>query len=353
MTGLSKKHVVVVGAGALGSACALAAARQGWRVTLIDNAPLAANASGIAAGMLAPAFEAGLDPISAGQYGLLAAARDLWPAFVADLGPTGLDRCGAMLEASGERLADTGARLAAQGAIVQASSGGLFTPEDWRLEPRLALAAFRQALTALGGEALRAKVLTIEDELVLTDGRRLTFDAIVLACGFGGQDLAPELAVLTPIKGQLLRYIDAGPREGAILRTETGYLTPGLHGAVVGATMEAGRSDLATDPSATERLRAQAARLCPSLAAAKAEAFTGVRAATPDGLPMIGPSQKERVWIATGARRNGWLFAPMAAGMIADQIAGNEGGAWEAAAFAPSRFTTASAEAEHNRDADL
>ncbi len=200
---------------------------------------------------------------------------------------------------------------------------------------------------------VRAEVLALEDELVLSDGRWLAFDAVVLACGFGGQNLAPELTVLTPIKGQLLRYAEAGPREGAILRTATGYLAPGLAGAVVGATMEEGRSDLSTDPLATERLRALAARLCPSLAAAKAEAFTGVRAATPDGLPMIGPSRREKVWIATGARRNGWLFAPLAAGMITDQIAGNEGGAWEPAAFAPSRFPKASAEAEDDRDADL
>ncbi len=119
MTGLSRKSVVVVGAGALGSACALEAARRGWRVTLIDNAPLAANASGIAAGMLAPAFEAGLDPISAGQYRLLADARDLWPAFVDGLGPTGLDRCGALLEGPEEVLAEVGGRLSAQGAKVQ------------------------------------------------------------------------------------------------------------------------------------------------------------------------------------------------------------------------------------------
>jgi glycine oxidase len=70
-------------------------------------------------------------------------------------------------------------------------------------------------------------------------------------------------------------------------------------------------------------------------------------------LPMIGPSSREKVWIAAGARRNGWLFAPLAAGMIADQIAGNEGGAWETAAFAPGRFPKRSAEAEDNRDANL
>jgi glycine oxidase len=347
------KVVVVVGAGALGSACALAAVRAGAHVTLIDNAPLAANASGIAAGMLAPAFEAALDSVSAGQFGLLARARDLWPDFIQGIGPAGLDRCGALLDAPDDILEAAQTALYAQGAATQMVRGRLFTPEDWRIEPRVALAALRQALTDLGGHIVQAQVQAIADDIVLADGRRLDFDAAVLACGFGGQALAPELAVLTPIKGQLLRYVDAGPGEGAILRTPTGYLAPGLGGAVVGATMEAGRNDLAVDPMATERLKALAGRIYPALAAAKAHAFTGVRAATPDGLPMIGRSRKDRVWIAGGARRNGWLFAPMAAAMIADSIAGNEGDAWEAAAFAPGRFQIGSTEVEHDRDANL
>jgi glycine oxidase len=352
MTGLSKA-VVIVGAGALGSSCALAAARVGARVTLIDNAPLAANASGIAAGMLAPAFESALDPISTGQFSLLARARDLWPGFVEGIGPTGLDRCGALLDASDDVLETVEAMLSAQGAETQRVRGRLFTPEDWRIEPRLTLAALRQALTDLGGEIIQSQVQAIGDDILLADGQRLRFDAAVLACGFGGRTLAPELAFLAPIKGQLLRYVDAGPSEGAILRTPTGYLAPGLGGAVVGATMEAGRDDLAVDPMATERLKALAARLFPNLAAAKAHPFTGVRAATPDGLPMIGRSVKDSVWIAGGARRNGWLFAPMAAAMITEDIAGNEGGAWETAAFAPGRFPNGSTEVEHDRDADL
>jgi glycine oxidase len=354
MKTLSGRSIVVVGAGALGSACALAAARAGGRVTLIDSAPLAANASGIAAGMLAPAFESALDPVSAGQFVLLSAARDLWPGFVDDLGPTGLDRCGALLKASDHVLEAAWGRLRAQGCRVELTGDQLFTPDDWRIEPRLALAAFRQALIDLGGQTIRAQATRIESGVLhLDDGSSVGFDALVLACGFGGWPLAPELSVLTPIKGQLLRYADAGPREGPILRGERGYLAPGMEGAVVGATMEAGRSDLAVDSLATERLRAQAARLYPGLAAAKAEPFTGIRAATPDGLPMIGASSTPGVWLATGARRNGWLFAPLAAKLIIEAMTGNEDHAWKAAVFAPGRFPAGSAGAEHDGNADL
>ena len=354
MKTLSGRRIVVVGAGALGSACALALARAGGRVTLIDNAQIAANASGMAAGMLAPAFESALDSISAGQFKLLSAARDLWPGFVEELGPTGLDRCGALLKASDDVLEIVWGLLRVQGCSIELTGDVLFTPEDWRLEPRLALAAFRQALFDLGALARRAQATGLEPGVLhLEDGPSVAFDDLVLACGYGGWPLAPELSLLTPIKGQLLRYADAGPREGPILRGEGSYLAPGMAGAVVGATMEAGRSDLAIDLMATERLKAQAARLYPGLAVARAEPFTGIRAATPDGLPMIGRSAMPDVWLATGARRNGWLFAPLAAKLIVEAMTGTEERGWMGAIFAPGRFRPASAGAEGDGSGDL
>ena len=57
--------IAVVGAGALGAATALGLARAGANVILLDEAPLGRNASGVAAGMLAPAMESALDTIAA------------------------------------------------------------------------------------------------------------------------------------------------------------------------------------------------------------------------------------------------------------------------------------------------
>ena len=71
-------RVLVAGAGALGSTLALVLQREGARVTLVDPAGVGDNASGVAAGMLAPAFEATLDPASEGHFGLLAQARGLY-----------------------------------------------------------------------------------------------------------------------------------------------------------------------------------------------------------------------------------------------------------------------------------
>ncbi|HYE45155.1 MAG TPA: FAD-dependent oxidoreductase, partial [Caulobacter sp.] len=55
---------------------------------------------------------------------------------------------------------------------------------------------------------------------------------------------------------------------------------------------------------------------------------TGIRGATPDGLPLVGPSVRPGVWLAMGARRNGWLLAPLVAAMTRAYLAGEDPGPW-------------------------
>lgn len=331
--------IAVVGAGALGAATALGRARAGTKVILVDEAPLGRNASGVAAGMLAPAMESALDPVSAGRFGLLGDARDLWPAFVEDLGPTGLDPCGALLKAESAVTQAAYERLLAQGARAQRLEDGvLFTPEDWRIEPRLALAAMLDGLQRLGGQVRRGRVRAVSPGgLSLEDGEGIEVAAVVLACGFGGQHLAPALRVLEPIKGQVLRYPDVEMTDGPILRGAAGYVVPSRDGPVCGATMEPGVADVVVDEEAVARLQAQAARLAPHLAGARPEARAGVRAAAPDGLPLVGPAGQDGVWLAAGARRDGWLLAPMIAACLVRQIV--HGGAPQGP-FDPARFVS-------------
>src|SRR3978361_884387 len=102
--------VVVAGAGALGLSIAVELARNGVVVTVADPAALGANASGVAAGMLAPAFESVFDNRPE-HFAKLMEARDLWPAFAAGLGVR-IERAGAVAVSAGQ------ARIAgrAQGA---------------------------------------------------------------------------------------------------------------------------------------------------------------------------------------------------------------------------------------------
>ena len=363
--GMRGGEIVIAGAGAIGRAVALALARAGHRVTVID--PSSVNASSVAAGMLAPAFESVFDAGAAGGYPLLAGARDLWPALAADIGlPLARDGAlaiGSQADAEGwaAQLAGAGAatRLLAPGALAvveaaaPAGAWAAFTPEDWRLAPREALARLRAAAELHGARFLSGSVLGFQhghvdivgDEAA---GERLPADRLVIATGAGRdlQGLAPELEVLTPIKGHICRMEGAFVSEPTV-RANGVYVCRGDGEAVIGATMEVGVASAGVDPDVAVRLlEAAEAALGGGLLAPRAlglglgawRAAAGVRAATPDGLPLVGPSETVDVVLAVGARRNGWLLAPMIAQAVLDAVEGRAPSA-VGATFAPRRLS--------------
>ena len=322
-------RVAVAGAGAIGSAVALVLARAGLAVTVLDPRPLGDNASGVAAGMLAPVAETLFDPQETPHLALLRAARDLWPAFAAPLAIP-LLKDGLRVEGEADWLAGLEDRAMALGAPLRREDGGLVSDEDWRIESRPALAAIQRAAQDVGA-VFEARAMTRED------GAR--FDAVVLATGAGGDPAwAPELSVLTPIKGQILRA-DRGPTAGPVIRGRGVYVCPGERPAI-GATMEFGRDDLAIDASATEGLRQAAIRLRPALADAILTTEVGVRATTPDGLPLVGWSATPGVMLAVGTRRNGWLLAPLVADLVAAYLTSDNPGP-HAASLDARRFSRA------------
>ena len=66
------------------------------------------------------------------------------------------------------------------------------------------------------------------------------------------------------------------------------------------------------------------------------EMRAGLRPATPDNLPAIGPGALDGLVLATGHHRNGVLLAPITADLVADALAG--GPARWAAPADPRRF---------------
>lgn len=330
MTVRSGARIAVAGAGALGSAAALRLARAGFSVTVFDPASPGDNASGVAAGMLAPVSEALFDPASRDHLALMRRARDLWPAFAEALGIE-LFRAGVRIEGTGAWREQVGQRLLSLGL----PDGEI--AEDWRIEARPALTALRRAAEAAGARFETAAVETFAPGVLrLSDGRMEAFDVLVLATGPGARDgrQAPETAALTPIKGQILRLSAA--EDGAVVRGEGVYLAPG-EALAVGATMEVGRDDLKPDATATQALRAAAWSLRPDLDLDRAQVEVGVRVTTPDGLPLVGWSRAPGVLLAVGARRNGWLLAPLVADLVAAYLTGDNPGP-DAAAMHARRF---------------
>lgn len=359
MNDLKGLRVVVAGAGAVGSATALTLLRCGAEVVLTDAAAAGDNASGVAAGMLAPAFEALLDPVADMHFPLLAVARDLWSGFAASL-PRGedlIDRAGALYvapdDADLQRRADRMAAFDPNSEILTPAQARVLSPElhctrpalfsalDWRLEPKPVLCALHDAFRAEGGYTAPQAVVSWSTGCAkMRTGEFVRADVLVLATGASGfavNEIA-ELDLLTPIKGQILWFHGSGPFAGPAVRAPGVYVAPSRGGALAGASMQEGRNDREIEPDIIDNLRARAGALFPGLAQADLTARAGVRAATPDGLPMVGFSaEAPGVMLAAGARRNGWLLAPAMADVVAGHLRGVPRGAF-AQAFDPARF---------------
>ena len=329
-------RVVVAGAGVFGASIALALARVGVGVTIIDPAPIGANASGVAAGMLAPVFETVFEN-RPDHFARLLDARDVWPSFAAGVGIR-IERPGALavtrdevkIEGWRAALDELGAPFSVRSPAEVArmrpdlAEGlfGLALEDDWRLDPLPSLKALLSAAMTLGAELRQTTVTDFTPgRATLGDGSRLAADALIIATGaaLGLAALAPELSHLTPIKGHILEFVgvEIGPD---VVRFEGGYICPTPAGCLVGATMEPGRADTTIDSTQVALLRTMAACCAPSLTDAPATPRAGVRASTPNGSPKVGRSSAPGVWLAVGARRNGWLLAPQVAGILVREI---------------------------------
>jgi glycine/D-amino acid oxidase-like deaminating enzyme len=79
--------------------------------------------------------------------------------------------------------------------------------------------------------------------------------------------------------------------------------------------------------------------LCPGLAGAEiVETWCGLRPGTPDDLPILGPTDVEGLWIASGHYRNGILLAPVTAKLLREWITAGRAN-FDARAFSPLRFS--------------
>lgn len=322
----------------LGLCVAFELSRRGHAVRVID--PGGANASSVAAGMIAPAMEAAIDQATPEQAALFRAGRDLWLEFAQ---AAGIFLAARPAEWRGPQVEVLAERMTALGFAARRNGDALITNEDLQIEPDQAMAALRTALGAavVDGEVVRLEATSSAWRLHL-DGVTLEAAAVVLATGAGPAipGATPEalrlVDLIQPIKGQIGRLLSRPVPH--VVRGPGAYVAPMGQGAVVGATMEPGRRDPDPDPAAGRRLIEAAGRVLDQpLYFTEVEWRAGVRGASPDGLPMAGAvPDAHGLFLALAPRRNGWLLGPLVAGAVADAI---EGRASEhAAALDPGRF---------------
>jgi glycine oxidase len=359
------------------------AAARGLRVVVLEREHPGRATSWVAAGMLAPVTEA--SPIEQPLMALGLASAALYPRFTAELEASsgmasGYLACGTLVVARDGDEAEAlerelemrrGLGLAVrrlrpsevrglEPALAPHIRLGLEADDDHAVDPRRLTAALSAALQATGGE-LRSGARVEEVERAasgrvcgvrLAGGERIAANQVVIAAGAWSDSVQglPEDARVPvhPVKGQILRLRDpAGPGLLThVLRMSDGYVVPRGDGRyVLGATMEERGFDTSVTAAAVFELLRDATELLPGLGELVIDELSaGLRPATPDNAPAIGPCSVPGLLWATGHHRNGILLAPVTADMIVDALLGHEPSEL-AAAFNPARFHAVAVEA--------
>jgi glycine oxidase len=369
-----RARIVVVGAGAAGLASAWRLALAGHDVTVMDRGVAGRGALWASGGMLAAGFEASaeLDPghdLARPFSELLQSSLSRWPDWAQGLSaharaPLGFrqdgsmtplfgpedqaraDRVQAQAQALGvevERLSTD--RVAALEPVLAPSDGALVFPRDGQLDNRALGPALVAAVFAAGGRVeMGARVSGLYRRtgrvagVVLSEDRVIDADIVVLATGAGAVSDAPVSVAPRPVKGQMLAFsVEAAEAPTRVIRGFSIYLAAKPGGRLIaGATVEPGIADLNTTDDAVDQLAAAARRVAPALAALEpVEAWSGLRPAARDFMPVIGEAEPGLI-VAGGGYRNGVLLAPVMAETVCALATGQEAPA-PAAPFGPDR----------------
>ncbi|MEP6802353.1 MAG: glycine oxidase ThiO [Acidobacteriota bacterium] len=363
----SPQKVLIVGGGAIGCALARELAGRGAAVTVLERAAPGAEASGAAAGLIAPQAE-GLPhgPL----FDLAVESRRLYPAWCEGLEretgvsvgwrAAGVLRCDLdgssdfrpylshrepgfpVEEVDGDRIHDITGGLAAS-----AARRGVFFPRDGSVDPRLLTRALwiaaqtRGVRFALGATATRFLVRQNRCLGVETDQGTFEADAVVDAAGaWAAFDPENAPTPVRPVRGQIVRLSAQPPLLPCVVQSAEVYIVPRADGSLLlGSTEEDVGFRKQVTAEAVAALCDAAFRLVPSLREAEfAEAWSGLRPASPDGQPILGASDIPRLFFAAGHFRNGILLAPVTALRVAEAILGPS--SRELRPFSADRFQT-------------
>lgn len=327
-------RVVVAGGGVVGLAVAWRLAELGADVTVVEKGEVGGGASSAAAGMLAPRVEGYHHP-SLLRLGL--AGRDAYGPFLAHLEKVTGEHVpvtvrGALVVGQapgpqGGKLLDPEDIRAAVGGWSGPTEGVYWVPDEAELDPGDLLRALQLAALQAGVRVLAHREVVGESGgyVHLQDGTRLPWDRMVVAAGSWSGELGRRLGLqipVRPVRGQLVALDTGGTVSVRHLCFGPGvYLTPKRGGRVwVGATQEEAGFAAVPHARGVHDLLQAAFRLVPALADCRfVGTWSGLRPASSDGLPLIGPHPaRPEVILATGHFRNGILLAPLTASLVAE-----------------------------------
>jgi glycine oxidase len=336
---------VVMGAGALGMATALALLNEGAQVTLLERGAVGKEASWAGGGILSP-----LCPWDYSQEVTQLAARGaaLFEPWAAELQQkTGIDpeysRCGMRVLAPFDlqkaqswciknsvpfSLIEDNIQYNQQ--VIELS--GLHLPNVAQVRnPRL-LRAMRARVEQLGGKIIeQCEVLEFEFEshavraLKTTQGEIKAGHYVLTAGAWSAQLLGKQALSLDikPIRGQMLLFkFERPPLDFIVLKKDL-YLIPRRDGhLLVGSTLEDVGFDKSTTEAARELLWQGAIKILPELSQKSVlQQWAGLRPGSPHNIPHIARhAEFENLYLNTGHFRYGVTMALASAERLLSEI---------------------------------
>jgi len=363
---------IIAGGGLIGSAIALELARNDLRVALFDSHEPGQEASWASAGILSPAPEnpGMISMVPIGQASLAIyrdyiatveelsgiatgyRARGTIEALFSQHAREELNTIVALHRGLGLRAEAISAREAREmePALSEEVEAAVLRPEEASVDNRLLAKALLEALKRSGVEIhAGAGVQSIWREGSRCVGASVQSEKIsekftIIAAGSFSSQIAgvEEYAPVIPAKGQMLSLRCDAAKIDRVLWSERIYIVPRNDGRILcGATVEHVGFDKAVTASGIHSNLNGAIEMAPSLAQARLEeTWAGLRPDTPDHLPILGPTDLEGLFIATGHFRSGVLLTPITAKLIGEFVAGKTPSV-DCSRFNPTRFRAA------------
>jgi D-hydroxyproline dehydrogenase subunit beta len=356
-TNQSAYDVVIVGAGIVGAACALAFAERGMRVMVVDREIVGGGATAAGMGHIVVMDD------SDAQFALTRYSQRLWQKLRPQLpDDVEYEQCGTIWVAADEQemaevwrkqryyrdrgvpaeLLDTRQLKQLEPNLRDGLAGGLLVPEDGVLYPPCA-ARFLIEQAQKQGAKIRVGAPVVKigaGKVRFADGVEIAGQIIVNASGSGSPELTPGIEVRKR-KGHLV-ITDRYPEFVRHQLVELGYLKsahshtsdsvafnvqPRRTGQVlIGSSRQYGAEHKEVDQEILARMVQRAQEYMPGLGRISAiRVWTGFRAATPDKLPLIGPWPGDRtLFLATGHEGLGITTSLGTARVLVDQITGTK-----------------------------
>ena len=343
--------IVVVGAGIVGCAVAYELARRGMHVRVLDRREVGQGATQASAGVLAPFIEAfdrrkllDLTSRSLGLYDEFVSrvVEDSGAAIQyartgtleVALDDAGLNRLKAIQKTCEERgiraeLLKHRELFSAEPHLSKSISGGLIVESHGFVGATDLTNALRRAAGAYGVSFETASAATRIAKngsgiRIETAGDNFVCDTVVMAAGSWSSRVEIDGTTpipIRPVRGQLIHLGWPSPALTRVIWSPSCYLVPWSDGTVlVGATVEEVGFDERATVAGVRSLIDSTQIVAPEVSEASfLEARVGLRPATPDELPVIGPSSVfPGLVYACGHFRNGILLAPLTASLIGD-----------------------------------